>query len=214
MKYFFFFNNSLFLRDFYFFKKEKSLCLINLNKNYYRKYKNIFYVSFNNFFLKLIQLILKGGLKEKFFLKILIVFKYFFFLFLKKFSHFFKNKNFYIMISSFFKFILNFHDINFVLYWILLIIKPTFFIKCVQIDKKYRKKFKKRFNFKFVYIIQKKRENIALRWLFLNTCNYNGLNFFEKFLKNLLDTFLNGKKSQLFLKKKFILKKVFKKTQI
>ena len=47
--------------------------------------------------------------------------------------------------------------------------------------------------------------------MYLNTFVFNDQMFFKKFLKSLLDIFLKNKKSNLYLKKIIIYKKILKK---
>lgn len=200
-------KSNFFLISYYFFNKQ------DLYKNNNIVFKNNFKdLKKFNILNKLILISIKNGLKQKilnFFLKVL---KIFFFLFYKNFfSLFSKNFHFYNLIISFFKSLLLFNNINFLLKWVVLFLKPVFSLKCEKISKKLKKKLKKKYNFKINYIYPNKRESVAIHWIYLNIANFNGKNFIDKLLKSLIDIFINGKNSKIFYKKVYILGKLSKK---
>jgi hypothetical protein len=97
------------------------------------------------------------------------------------------------------------------LFWLSSLIEPMFTLKCLSVPKKYRKKLKKKFTFNIFFLKKEKRKNVFLRWFYLNTFTFNDQNFYKKLLKSLLDIFLKNKKSNLYLKKIIIYKKILKK---
>lgn len=188
---------------------EKNIFFLKNNKIFY---KNIYNFKLKSFFKKIVMLSLKRGLKLKFFKYISSAFKFFFYLFLHNNLHMFsKYKNVYNIYYSFFNLTNLFFNVNFLLFWLSSIIEPMFTLKCLSVPKKYRKKLKKKFTFSIFFLKKEKRKNVFLRWMYLNTFVFNDQMFFKKFLKSLLDIFLKNKKSNLYLKKIIIYKKILKK---
>lgn len=184
-------------------------------KNNKISYKNIYNFKLKSFFKKIVMLSLKRGLKLKFFNYISSAFKFFFYLFLHNNSHIFsKYKNVYNIYYSFFNLTNLFFNVNFLLFWLSSIIEPMFTLKCLSVPKKYRKKLKKKFTFSIFFLKKEKRKDVFLRWVYLNTFVFNDLTFYKKLLKSLLDIFLKNKKSNLYLKKIIIYKKILKKLTI
>jgi hypothetical protein len=104
-------KNNFFLCNYYFFNK-------------YDIYKNNKIIFVNNIkdlkkfnvFNKFLLITIKNGLKQKFLIFFLEVFKIFFFLFYKNFFFlFYKNLYFYNFINSFFKSLVLFNNVNFLL---------------------------------------------------------------------------------------------------
>lgn len=104
----------------------------------------------------------------------------------------------------------NYNNFNFILSWVFSWIKPIFFMDCVVVPKKYRKKLKKKYLYKVKYLNVNSRLNKSLRLI----KNYkNSLKYYSSFNRELftyLDLILNYKYSYIFLKKINIYKKVFK----
>lgn len=205
------FTDFLFIKQKLIFKKTIFLTtdLVIFKKNKTKKLKTFFE---KNFFQKIVSLSLKKGLKLKFFINISAALKYFFYLFTHNNLNFFsKYKNIYNIYYSFFTITNLFFNINFLLYWLTSLLEPLFTLKCLGVPKKYRKKLKKKFIFNIFFLKKEKRSMIFLKWLYLNTFLFNDKKFFMKFFKSLLDIFLKNKKSNLYLKKIIIYKKIFKK---
>lgn len=104
----------------------------------------------------------------------------------------------------------NYNNYTFILSWIFNWIKPIFFMDCVVVPKKYRKKLKKKYLYKIKYLGSNSRLSKSLRFI----KNYkNSLKFHTSFNRELftyLDLILNYKSSYIFLKKISVYKKVFK----
>ena len=76
-----------------------------------------------------------------------------------------------------------------------------FYVKCERVPKKYRKKLKKNFIFKYVYLIPRKRERFFYRQLKNYIFSFQGLGFKGKLYSGLLDVALNLKTSNLYKRK-------------
>lgn len=104
----------------------------------------------------------------------------------------------------------NYNNYTFILSWIFNWIKPIFFMDCVVVPKKYRKKLKKKYLYKVKYLGTNSRLSKSLRFI----KNYkNSLKYYTSFNRELftyLDLILNYKFSYIFLKKISVYKKVFK----
>ena len=84
-----------------------------------------------------------------------------------------------------------------------------FFMDCVVVPKKYRKKLKKKYLYKIKYLSNTSRLNKGLKLI----KNYkNSLKYYSNFNRELfcyLDLILNYKNSYIYLKKLDVYKKVF-----
>jgi len=109
---------------------------------------------------------------------------------------------------NFFKYT-NYNNFFFILNWILNWVKPMFFMDCVVVPKKYRKKLKKKYLYKIKYLSHSTRLNKSLKLI----KNYkNSLKYYSNFNRELfcyLDLILNYKYSYIYLKKIDVYKKVF-----
>jgi len=109
---------------------------------------------------------------------------------------------------NFFKYT-SYNNFFFILNWIFSWVKPMFFMDCVVVPKKYRKKLKKKYLYKIKYLSIKTRINKCLKLV----KNYkNSLKYYSNFNRELfcyLDLILNYKNSYIYLKKIDIYKKVF-----
>lgn len=174
--------------------------ILNLNKN--RNFKNLnLLVSFN----------LKKG---KFFSNFIHITKSFYCIYnllvnLNSLLDVTNYKYFKEFLYNFSKY-RNYNNYLFILNWILLFINPIFYIDCVVVPKKYKKKIKKKYLYKINYLNQSKRRTKSLR--FIN--NYsNSLNYFkhlDRLTISYLDLILNYKKSYIYFKKINTYKKIFK----
>lgn len=109
---------------------------------------------------------------------------------------------------NFFKYT-TYNNFYFILNWILNWVKPMFFMDCVVVPKKYRKKLKKKYLYKIKYLSNTSRLNKGLKLI----KNYkNSLKYYSNFNRELfcyLDLILNYKNSYIYLKKLDVYKKVF-----
>lgn len=109
---------------------------------------------------------------------------------------------------NFFKYT-SYNNFFFILNWIFNWVKPMFFMDCVVVPKKYRKKLKKKYLYKIKYLSSSNRINRCLKLI----KNYkNSLKYYSNFNRELfcyLDLILNYKYSYIYLKKIDIYKKVF-----
>nr|YP_004841725.1 Ymf63 [Ichthyophthirius multifiliis]AEL89267.1 Ymf63 [Ichthyophthirius multifiliis] len=101
-------------------------------------------------------------------------------------------------------------NINNILNWIIEIYKPSFDIKCINVEKKYKKLYKTNRTFKLVYIPTKLRTRLSLKHI-ANAIDFNSnIKLNNRIYDVLLDMFLNHKKSYLYSRKLFIYNTVFK----
>lgn len=104
----------------------------------------------------------------------------------------------------------NYSSITYILNWVLSWIQPLFFMDCLVVPKKYRKKLKKKYLYKVKYLNINNRTKKSLKWI---NDYKNSLKYLTKFNRELfcyLDLILNYKTSYIFLKKITIYKKIFK----
>lgn len=85
-----------------------------------------------------------------------------------------------------------------------------FYIDCMAVPKKYKKKLKKKYLYKVKYLNKTKRINKALKLInnYSNSLKY--FNFSDRIFFTYLDLILNYKNSYIFNKKLIIYKKIFK----
>lgn len=122
----------------------------------------------------------------------------------------------YIYILEFLYNLLNIRsllNIRHLLNWITVWNNPLFDIGVSKVPKKFKKKLKKKYTYKIVYIKRNNQNRRALRWLFLNNFNYENIQKLKRqLLLNIFDLTLNYKKSLLYKQKILIYKKMFKKS--
>ena len=104
----------------------------------------------------------------------------------------------------------NYNNYTFILNWIFSFIQPMFYIDCMAVPKKYKKKLKKKYLYKVKYLNKTKRINKALKLInnYSNSLKY--FNFSDRIFFTYLDLILNYKNSYIFNKKLIIYKKIFK----
>ena len=207
---FIYFKNKIFLKNF--LKPPIVASNFIIHKNTKNIYQNLLFFKRISYFDKLVSLTFRKGLKLKIYNSISFSFKFFFYLFLQNNINLFSSyKNIYNIYYSFFNLTNIFFNINFLLFWLSSIIEPLFSLKCLSVPKKYRKKLKKKYIFNIFFLKKEKRSSVFLKWLYLNTSVYNDKVLEKKIIKSLIDIFLKNKKSNLYLKKIIINKKIFKK---
>jgi hypothetical protein len=129
-----------------------------------KDYKNIYNFTNDSFFKKTVRLLLRRGLKLKFFNYFTSAFKLFFFLFLhNNVTIFSKNINLYNMYYSFFNTNNTFFNINFLMFWLSTLLEPIFVLKCFSAPKHFRKKSGRQHVFNIFFLKKAKRTNIYLR---------------------------------------------------
>ena len=116
--------------------------------------------------------------------------------------------------SKEFLYILNntnyYNNINTLLKWVLGVNKSQFDIVIESIPKKYKKKNKKKFLYKIQYLNKRRQVSKTLKWFYLIGYGFNTHTLKKRNVLNILDTLLNFKKSNLFLKKTTIYKNFLK----
>lgn len=85
-----------------------------------------------------------------------------------------------------------------------------FSAQCTVVPKKYRKKLKKKYLYKIIYIDQNKRQNLALREIFFFLKTFKSHSVKDRYFLMLCDIIFNFKNSLMYKKKILMYKKLFK----
>lgn len=183
-------------------------------------FKHIIFISFNkkfknylvsNILNKLFRIFMKSGKKLK-------IYNFLLFSFFKLYSML--NLNMFTEISKtyvYFKEFLfnkelnkNFNNMSVILNWLFFWYQPMFFVKCVLVPKKYRKKLKKRYIYSADYVEPKKRKNIALKWMLFFLSTFNNYKAKNRLFLLFSDLIFNFKNSIVYTRKIKMYRKVFK----
>lgn len=209
-------NYSKYLYIFYlkvvFFKKLdifsqfflKQMVVISSNKNF-KKYLNSDIVN------KLFRSFMKSGKKLKIYNIVLFsFFKIYSLLNLNMFYEITKN---YLYFKEFLfnkELNKNFNNVSVILNWLFFWYQPMFFVKCVLVPKKYRKKLKKRYIYSADYLEPYKRKNVALKWMLFFLSTFNNYKAKNRLFLLFSDLIFNFKNSIVYTRKIKMYKKVFK----
>lgn len=209
-------NYSKYLYIFYlkvvFFKKLdifsqfflKQIIVVSSNKNF-KKYLNSDIVN------KLFRSFMKSGKKLKIYNIVLFsFFKIYSLLNLNMFYEITKN---YLYFKEFLfnkELNKNFNNASVILNWLFFWYQPMFFVKCVLVPKKYRKKLKKRYIYSADYLEPYKRKNVALKWMLFFLSTFNNYKAKNRLFLLFSDLIFNFKNSIVYTRKIKMYKKVFK----
>lgn len=159
--------------------------------------------------LKNINLITRKSLNNKIWLIFNKIWKYFYF----NISRFTKLEKNYSYINYFyFNLSINQHlyDIYHLNNWIIDLLKPTFYIKCTKVDKKYKKYLKTSYLYKIKYLKIDLRNKLSHRSLSNFIIFNNYFNISQKILFSYIDLLLNYKNSKVYKQKYLVYNKIFK----
>lgn len=214
-----FFKNFLNPNEFYYIdfcsykydKINKNIFIKNINKKK-KNFKNNSISRDKNISLlkKYYNISNYNGNKESFFKNFNNSLKLFFYIFIKRNNHF----NNYVNYHGLYK-LLNLNYINFdfntLIKDFIYDYNSIFDIKISKIPKKYKLKFKKKFNFELVYVYNDKRLKYTLKLLNNSVKNKNKFNLKNNFFWTFIDIFLDSKNSFLWKRKMKIYNKAMKK---
>jgi len=92
-------------------------------------------------------------------------------------------------------------------------LEPFFYLKVERVEKKFRKKLKKKFTSKIIYINPKKRSNLSYKALAYYPKLFSQYDLSSRIGEGLFKTFIEQKDSYLYKRKIFMYSKVLKKFQ-
>lgn len=193
----------------------KNNLIFKFNTNFKKQIRIEKYSFLKNSILKIVSYFFKKG----FFLKYLITFLNIYNLLYSIFLNFdsaeiFKNHEYIYTLEFLYnlKYNKSLLNVNTLVYWFSSWNTPLFDLDVQKVPKKYKKKLKKKYTYKIIYLKKNKQNKKALQWVFLNSFNYEDIRTLkQQVLFNTLDTILNYKKSLISKKKILIYKKMFKK---
>lgn len=102
------------------------------------------------------------------------------------------------------------YNVSAILDWVISLNSSQFELRLQRLPKKYKKKSKKKYNYKIQYLQKTKKSINTLRWVYLTSYNFNTHSIERRLFLNMLDLLLNFKRSLLFLKKVSLYKSFLK----
>ena len=203
------FLNNLKIDNNYYTNTNSDLRKINtiyFNLNIYKKsIKKISLID-----KKLISLFIKKGKKNLLINSMSNAIKDFYFLFFYKNSLI--NHSDYLFLNEFRTQLLksqSYFKIFFIIYNVILDLRPFFFLKSSIIEKRFRKKKDEKYMYKITYILSKHRIKKSIKFFYLSFFKIKSAKISSKFLFLFLDIFLNYKKSYIYEYKINTYKKIF-----
>lgn len=106
---------------------------------------------------------------------------------------------------------LNAFSLENLLSYLTVLLKPVFFLKTKKLDKRYRKKFKKKFLSRITYVKPNNRSKLALIALSNNIKMFTEQSIVDRVHSNFIDTVLGDKESYLYKRKLYMYSKILKK---
>ncbi len=184
----------------------KRINAVYFNLNIYKKsIKNIYLID-----KKIISLFIKKGKKNLLINNVSKAIKDFYFLFFYKTTLI--NFSDYLFLNEFKTQLLkspSYFKIFFILYNVILDLRPFFFLKSSVIEKRFRKKKDEKYMYKITYILSKHRVKKSIKFFYLSFFKIKSAKISSRFLFLFLDIFLNYKKSYIYEYKISTYKKIF-----